>query len=188
MPNGRRGDNPITDIIAWGLEPFSPEVNDLIREVAAFTHDFGEYDAFEPVGQLLWDVESGEKPERELRDALVALRDQLRREHHDRTWPPETIKIALPWDEAVVLYDLLDRYHGDAKPELMTDRADWQTLVSLFARLERGGHGRYLITARCSPKRGISSTEPTKLPLRNRMQASALAAAETRAARCRNSG
>jgi len=81
MPNGRRGDGPVSDIINYGLEPFSPEVNDLIREIAGYTEDFGEYDPFEEVDglvNLLFAAEGHPERQPELQRQLLALRDQLR--------------------------------------------------------------------------------------------------------------
>jgi hypothetical protein len=54
-------------------------------------------------------------------------------------WPPERINISLSWGEAIVLYELLIRYHESRKPELRTDRAEWGALVQLAGHLERGG-------------------------------------------------
>ena len=54
-------------------------------------------------------------------------------------WPPETITISLSRAEAVVLYELLDRYHESGAPELVTSRAEWLALVQLQGHLERGG-------------------------------------------------
>jgi hypothetical protein len=51
MPNGRPGDNPITDVTEWNLTVFGPETDALISEIAAFTTDYGAYDPFEDVAQ-----------------------------------------------------------------------------------------------------------------------------------------
>ena len=81
MANGKPGDNPVTDIILYGKEPFSPEINALICEIAGFTDDFGEYDPFEEVDgleDLLFATERHPERQPELQQQLLALRDQLR--------------------------------------------------------------------------------------------------------------
>ncbi len=35
MANGTRGDHPFTDIVVYGMEVYSPEVDALVREVSA---------------------------------------------------------------------------------------------------------------------------------------------------------
>jgi hypothetical protein len=35
MPNGRKGDNPITDILIWNCNVYGPEIDSLVREVDA---------------------------------------------------------------------------------------------------------------------------------------------------------
>lgn len=35
MPNGKPGDNPITDIVHWGREVYGEEIDDLVREIVA---------------------------------------------------------------------------------------------------------------------------------------------------------
>lgn len=54
-------------------------------------------------------------------------------------WPPERIQVELPWDEAIVLYELVERYHEAGVAQLLTDRAEWNALVALAGHLERGG-------------------------------------------------
>jgi hypothetical protein len=34
MPNGKPGDNPITDLMVHGMHPFPPDIEDKIRELA----------------------------------------------------------------------------------------------------------------------------------------------------------
>ena len=34
VPNVRRGEDPFTDVLAWGEEVFTPEIDGLIREIA----------------------------------------------------------------------------------------------------------------------------------------------------------
>ena len=66
MPNGREGNHPVSDIVTWGKAPFSPETNDLIRRIASFTNDFGVYDPFAEVEDLIWAAAEDQSKEREL--------------------------------------------------------------------------------------------------------------------------
>ncbi len=82
MPNGKPGDSPITDVVVWKREVFGPETDALIREVDAFTTDYGVYDPFEEVEDLLWEAEADRRKTAELHEGLVRLVDRLRRERH----------------------------------------------------------------------------------------------------------
>jgi len=52
MPNGKPGDHPLTDILVHGASIFSPEIDSLVRELAAMP-DFDQ--VRERVATLLWD-------------------------------------------------------------------------------------------------------------------------------------
>jgi hypothetical protein len=80
MANGKPGDHPVTDVVSWRKEVFAPDTDALIREIAGFTKDRAVFDPFAPVEPLLFDVWADRTRERELHDALVVLRDRLRRE------------------------------------------------------------------------------------------------------------
>lgn len=80
MPNGRLGDNPVTDVVYWNREVFGPETDALIREIDAFTDDDVPYDPFDEVGDVLWKAEADRSKTPELHDALVQLLARLRGE------------------------------------------------------------------------------------------------------------
>ena len=80
MPNGREGDHPVTDILLHGKTPFSAESNELIREIARFSEEFGVYYPFAEVEGVLSVVTYQPERETELRGALIRLRERLRRE------------------------------------------------------------------------------------------------------------
>ena len=96
MPSGTPGDGPVVDVVIYGQAVFTPKVDALVREIDGFTDDYGVFDPFEPVQDRLWSVwrdrdlwlvrEGAQrlagKETEELYDALVALRDRLRREQH----------------------------------------------------------------------------------------------------------
>ena len=75
---------------------------------------------------------------------VVAFRDLNKRDHvwnvhqSGRDGPvdaPATIRLSLSQAEAMVLYDLLERYHASQRPELTTDRADRRALALLHQYL-----------------------------------------------------
>jgi hypothetical protein len=82
VTNGKPGDSPITDIVLYGKPVFSPRTDALSREIEQFTDDYGVYDPFEPVEEILWEVEYDRKREAELYEALVTLRERLSRERN----------------------------------------------------------------------------------------------------------
>ncbi len=49
--------------------------------------------------------------------------------------PGEEIAIAIPVNVAIVLDDMVERYYDSAKPESITDRAEWRALVLLGGAL-----------------------------------------------------
>jgi hypothetical protein len=91
MPNGKPGDNPVTDVVVWGREVYGTEVDALVREVAALMPDELEVDdhgyaidsPFDepPLVDLIFAAESDPSVRPRLRDELAALRDRLRRDH-----------------------------------------------------------------------------------------------------------
>ncbi len=78
MPNGKRGDNPITDVVVWSKAVFGPRTDALIREIDGYTTDYGTFDPFDSVKEILWEAEAYRSREPELFEALVALRERLR--------------------------------------------------------------------------------------------------------------
>ena len=38
MPNGKHGDNPLTDMFVHGRHPFPPDIEDLLRELRSLGH------------------------------------------------------------------------------------------------------------------------------------------------------
>jgi hypothetical protein len=77
VPNGKAGDNPITDVVVWGKDVFGPRTDSLIREIDQFTDDYGIYDPFEPVNEVLWAAEYDRMREPDLYAALLALRERF---------------------------------------------------------------------------------------------------------------
>ena len=51
-------------------------------------------------------------------------------------WRSE-VTITVPAEVAIVVYEMIERYYDAAKPELVTDRAEWRALVLLSGALER---------------------------------------------------
>jgi hypothetical protein len=82
MPNGKPGDSPITDVVVWKREVFGPDTDALIREIDGFTTDYGVYDPFEEVEDLLWEAEADRRKTTQLHQALARLRDRLPSERH----------------------------------------------------------------------------------------------------------
>ena len=77
MANGTRGDHPITDILFHRARVFTPEIDDLVRELSklmAYERLYDQFDWFDPPPT---DVFHGK-----LRD-LVA---RLKKEGKDRGW------------------------------------------------------------------------------------------------------
>jgi hypothetical protein len=87
VPNGKPGDNPITDVVAWGREVFGAEIDSLVREVDALLPDELEVDdhgapvdsPFDqpPLVDLIFSAERDPTVRPSLREELVALRDRL---------------------------------------------------------------------------------------------------------------
>jgi hypothetical protein len=86
MPNGRRGDNPISDILIWNEQVYGPEIDALVRELWELlpptTTEAGEYveSPFDqpPLVSLIFVTERDPAARPELREELLALRDRLR--------------------------------------------------------------------------------------------------------------
>jgi hypothetical protein len=79
VPNGKPGDNPVTDVVVWKREIYGADVDALIREIDGFTDDYAVYDPFEPVVELLFDAEANPSRVPELHRELQALRDRLQK-------------------------------------------------------------------------------------------------------------
>jgi len=77
VPNGKIGDNPITDITIWGKEPFTPAINALIREIAALPRGVAAFDDDEKLSSLVFDAEEDPALQPELERRLEALRQRL---------------------------------------------------------------------------------------------------------------
>jgi hypothetical protein len=78
MANGKSGDSPVTDVCVYGKTIFGSRTDSLIREIDQYTDDYGVYDPFEEVEEILWEADADRSREPELYEALVALRDRLR--------------------------------------------------------------------------------------------------------------
>jgi hypothetical protein len=61
---------------------FGRETEALIREIDAYTSDYGEYDPFEAVDDLMFEAAGDLSREPELHEALVTLLNQLRAERN----------------------------------------------------------------------------------------------------------
>jgi hypothetical protein len=81
MVNGKPGDHPLTDILSYGIEVYGPEVDGLVRDVAALSDDRGlrELDDL-----LLGHRSPGSAAV--LRPRLERLRDDLRADARERGW------------------------------------------------------------------------------------------------------
>lgn len=77
MPNGKRGDHPLTDILLHKLPTFSPVIDDLIREIAAL----GGKEKLEVAFDLF-----APPPLATFEEKLRAMRDQLKQEARERGW------------------------------------------------------------------------------------------------------
>ena len=75
MANGRPGDHPLTDVLTHGREVFGPEVDGLIREVAALGGQAHLAAAFS-FGDFEWTGGDAAQVER-LRAHLLRLRGEL---------------------------------------------------------------------------------------------------------------
>ena len=70
MPNGKPGDNPLTDLIVHGRHPFPPDVEDLLRRI----HDLGRAAGRWPLGEN-WPFSTREFDWEAGRDLAGARRD-----------------------------------------------------------------------------------------------------------------
>lgn len=85
MANGKPGDHPLTDILAWNREVFGSNADELIREIVRL----GGREALErpPLDLLVLDPRTN--PDTDLPDLearLRDLRDRLRAEARERGW------------------------------------------------------------------------------------------------------
>jgi hypothetical protein len=77
VPNGKPGDHPVTDVVAWKRDVFGSETDALIREIAGHADD---YDPFEGLDALFWQAEADRTKTPELHEALLRLLARLRGE------------------------------------------------------------------------------------------------------------
>lgn len=70
------------DVVLWNIDVFGAETDGLIRKIDVFTTDYGVYDPFDDVEDLLWEAFSDRAKVPQLHKALVALLDRLRRERN----------------------------------------------------------------------------------------------------------
>lgn len=77
MPNGKPGDGPISDLVNWGAEPFTPEINALIREIVELADgDVWPFDT-DRVYELETAAVADPARQPELHRELLAIRDWL---------------------------------------------------------------------------------------------------------------
>lgn len=81
MTNGKPGDDPLTDILQWELEVYSPALDALVREVAGLSTD-SEHEALAAL--LLRHPRAGDA--RYLAPRLAEMRDQRRERARARGW------------------------------------------------------------------------------------------------------
>jgi hypothetical protein len=77
MPNGKKGDDPILDIVHWKIERFSPKADGLVAEIV----QLGGKAELERTFNL-----SVPPPIAEFEKSLQALRDRLYGEAKERGW------------------------------------------------------------------------------------------------------
>lgn len=77
MPAGGPGDHPVSDIVDYGRRVFSPEADELVREIAQLLSR-----------DRLWELLDwwSPPPVDEFTAQLVQIRDRLRRDALDRGW------------------------------------------------------------------------------------------------------
>jgi hypothetical protein len=73
MPNGRPGDNPITDIIVHDLPTFDREIDQLVKEIA----EVAQVRAFRRVERLMFDAQQAPELRPKLKRKLERLRNKL---------------------------------------------------------------------------------------------------------------
>jgi hypothetical protein len=82
MPNGKPGDHPLTDVVVWGREVYGPDIDPLVREVAALLgQTYGDLSS-SPLGKpplvdLIIAAETDPSTRPALRDGLVIRRARL---------------------------------------------------------------------------------------------------------------
>lgn len=77
MPNGKQGDHPLTDILHWKIQRFSPKADQLIVEIVQLggeTELERSFNLFAP------------PPIPEFEVSLQQMRDRLYREAKERGW------------------------------------------------------------------------------------------------------
>ena len=85
VPNGRRGDNPFTDVLVWGEDVFTPEIDGLIREIAEIGETIYAGERLRVFDELPDDLEmhvvfhrDDESRYHELHERLLEIRDRGR--------------------------------------------------------------------------------------------------------------
>ncbi len=73
MPNGSRGDHPLTDILHHKIETFSPTADDLIRHIAKLVPSYRLHEMME-----WWSPPPIDEFERQLREMLGKLRQDAK--------------------------------------------------------------------------------------------------------------
>jgi hypothetical protein len=80
MPNGSKGDHPLTDLFYHNLSVFSPTIEALLREI----HDLAGTSEWHRMEESInW---FRLPPDEELEQQLRTLRDRLRHEAKERGW------------------------------------------------------------------------------------------------------
>ncbi len=77
MPNGSPGDHPLTDLLHYKIDTFSPTADELIRQIAQLVPTYKLHEMFE-----WWSPPPIEEFEKQLRETL----DKLRQEAKDSGW------------------------------------------------------------------------------------------------------
>jgi hypothetical protein len=84
MPNGKPGDHPFTDIIYYRRPVYSPDIDDLVRELAKLSDTRGQQ---ELADMLFREYNEFAKPDlTKLQQILASMRDQRRADAERRGW------------------------------------------------------------------------------------------------------
>lgn len=77
MPNGKPGDNPLSDILWHGLPTYGPEIDDLVREIDALEGLNGTALADPEIQEIMFKAETDSALLERLRARLLKIRAQL---------------------------------------------------------------------------------------------------------------